>query len=233
MFGDGGYDHRDGASFSAQVLYFQPGPQYFVSSEGFERPVASRLPRRYGYEDSTVHNAEMAAMVASLRWRTQGAWNMFVGDRSALFAAIRDAADPGSIWPSRGACLPLEGLVRYIIRLMAMAWTGSSGIPQCKADQTLYPGTWEVRMVLDPDPKPKWMSRISFDQHSLVGVDVKRHQTSKAIPYPVITDGNEEQDTCYKGANVRNRPLIFSSLVEVRSSSCAKTVEWLRLFPIS
>ena len=112
----------------------------------------------------------MAAMVASLRWRTQGAWNMFVGDR-------------------RGACLPLEGGLRSIIRLMATAWIGSSVIPRWKADQMLHPGAWEVRMVLDPDPKPKWMSRISFDQHGLVGVDLKSHRTSTAIPYPVITEG--------------------------------------------
>ena len=163
IFGYGGYDHSEGSSFSAQVRYFQPGPQYFASSGGFERPVASHLPRRYGYEDSTVQTTEMAAMVASLKWRTQGAWNMFVGDRGALFAVLRDAADPGSIWPSRGACLPLEGRLRSIIRFMAMAWSRSSGIPQWKADQTLHPGTWEVRMAPDPDPKPKWMSRISFD----------------------------------------------------------------------
>ena len=152
-------------------------------------------------------------MVASLRWRTQGVWNMFVGDRSAMFAALRDAADPGSIWPSRSACLPLEGRLRSIMRLMAMAWIGSSDIPQWKADQTRNPGTWEVRMVLDPDPKPKRMSRISFDQHGLVGVDVKSHQTSTLIPYPVITAGNEEQDTYCKGANVRHSPpdILFPS----------------------
>ena len=47
---------------------------------------------------------------------------------------------------------------------------------------------------------------MSFDQHGLVGVDVKSHQTSTAFPYPVITEGNEEQDTYCKGANVRDRP---------------------------
>ena len=66
LFGDGGYDLSDGASFSAQVRYFQHSPQYFVSAEAAERPVASRLPRRYGYEVSAVHTAELSAMVASL-----------------------------------------------------------------------------------------------------------------------------------------------------------------------
>ena len=43
-------------------MYSQPGLQYFVSAIDFERPVASRLPRRYGYEKSTVHTAELTAM---------------------------------------------------------------------------------------------------------------------------------------------------------------------------
>ena len=82
---DGGYDVKLGASFSAQVKYFQAGPLYFESSIDSERPVASRLPHRYGYEESTGHTAELAAMIASLRWIAPGAYNMFVGDRNALF----------------------------------------------------------------------------------------------------------------------------------------------------
>ena len=62
-------------------------------------------------------------------------------------------------------------------------------------------------MAFDPDPnKFKWMSRISFNQYGLVGVDVKSHQTNTAIPYPVITQGNDEQDTDCKGTNVKHRP---------------------------
>ena len=49
------------------------------------------------------------------------------------------------------------------------------------------------------------MSRISFNQFGLVGVDVKSHQPRTAIPYPVITEGNEEQDTYCKGAFARER----------------------------
>ena len=131
---------------------------------------------------------------------------MFVGDRSALFAALRDAADPCSIWPSRGACLPLEGRLRAIMRRMAGSWAGGSDTPQWKEDQILNPGRWEVRIAFDPDPKLKWMSRISFNQYGLVGVDVKSHQTNTAIPYPVITQGNDEQDSYCKGTNVKHRP---------------------------
>ena len=32
LYGDGGYDVKLGASFSAQDLYFQAGPLYFKSS---------------------------------------------------------------------------------------------------------------------------------------------------------------------------------------------------------
>ena len=112
---------------------------------------------------------------------------MSVGDRTALFAARRVAADPTSILHSSGACLPLEGRLRAIMRLMAMAWIDSISIPQCKADQTRNPGTLEVRIVFDIDPKPKLMSRILFGQYGLVGVDVKSHKTNTTISYTVIT----------------------------------------------
>ena len=138
LFGDGGYDPKVGASFSAQVRYFQPGRQYFVSAIDFERPVASRLPHRYGYEESTVHTAELSAMVASLKLITPGACNMFVGDRSALFSALNEAADPCSLWPTKGACLPFEGRLRAIMRRIAAAWCGE-GIPQWKEDQIRNP----------------------------------------------------------------------------------------------
>ena len=79
-------------------------------------------------------------------------------------------------------------------------------MPRWKVDQVQNLGVWEVRMVLDPDPKPKWMFRISFNQFGLVGVDVKSHQTRSSIPYPVITEGTEEQDSYCKGALARERP---------------------------
>ena len=36
-------------------------------------------------------------MVASLRWRSNGGWNLFVGDRSALFNALHHASDPNHL----------------------------------------------------------------------------------------------------------------------------------------
>ena len=80
-------------------------------------------------------------------------------------------------------------------------------MPRWKVDQVQNLGVWEVRMVLDPDPKPKWMFRISFNKFGLVGVDVKSYQTKTSIPYPVVTKGNQEQDTYCKGALSMERPL--------------------------
>ena len=99
----------------------------FISSVDSGRPVVFRLPFSYGYEESTVHTVELAAMIASMRWISPGAYNMFVGDRSALFSALKEAADPCSLWPTKGACLPLEGRLRAILRRIASAWTGESG----------------------------------------------------------------------------------------------------------
>ena len=135
LFGDGGYDVTHGASFSSQIRYFQSGPQYFLSSATSESPVSSRLPFRYGFEESIVHAAELSAMVASLRWCTPGAWNMFVGDRSSLFAALREAADPSALWPSRGACLPLEGRLRFILRRISNSWSGLCNTLLWREDQ--------------------------------------------------------------------------------------------------
>ena len=206
LFGDGGYDVKHGASFSAQIRFFQSGPQYFLSTATFESPVSSRLPHRYGYEESTVHTAELSAMVASLRWCSPGAWNMFVGDRSSLFSALREAADPFALWPSRGACLPLEGRLRFIVRRIASSWTGVCNTPLWKENQEHYPEKLEVRIPLEADDKLKWMSKISFHQFGLIGVDVKSHQVNTAYPHPVITQGNDAQDTYCRTANARPRP---------------------------
>ena len=79
-------------------------------------------------------------------------------------------------------------------------------MPRWNVDHELNPDTWDVGMVFGPDPKPTWMSRVSFNQYGLVGVDVKSHQTSTSIPYTVITHGNDEQDTHCKGVLARDKP---------------------------
>ena len=169
-------------------------------------PVSSRLPCRFEFEESTVHTAELSAMIASLRWCTPGLWNMFVGDRSSLFAALREAADPAALWPSMGACVPLEGRLRAILRRIANSWSGDSSTPLWRDDQELHPEKWDVRIPLEAEGKPKWMSKISFNRFGLVGVDVKSHQVNTAFPYPVITQGNEAQDMYCSSVSTRTKP---------------------------
>ena len=53
------------------------------------------------------------------------------------------------------------------------------------------------------------MSNNSFNQYGLTGVDVQSHQTNSAYPYPVITEGNDAQDTYCKCTNVRRRPPVI------------------------
>ena len=50
------------------------------------------------------------------------------------------------------------------------------------------------------------MSKISFHKFGLIGVDVKSHQVNTAYPHPVITQGNDAQDTYCRTANARPRP---------------------------
>ena len=73
-------------------------------------------------------------------------------------------------------------------------------------DQELYHEKWDVRIPVDAEGKLKWMSKISFKQFGLIGVDVKSHQVNTAFPYPVNTQGNEAQDTYCSSANTRPRP---------------------------
>lgn len=86
LFGVGGFSSRAGATFSGQARAFGRGDEYWHSTDPVSEPVVSRLPARYGYDIATVHTAELCALDASLRWRLRGHWNMYIGDRSALFS---------------------------------------------------------------------------------------------------------------------------------------------------
>ena len=72
LYGDGGYVPGSGATYAAQPRLFGQDSNYFNNSSAASRPVLARLPNRFGYETCTIHTAEMAAMVASLRWRRKG-----------------------------------------------------------------------------------------------------------------------------------------------------------------
>ena len=98
---------------------------------------------------------------------------MFLGGRSALLNALQHASETNSWWPIKGACLPLEGRLRNILRIIKNGWTTSATMPPLKIDQATSPERWNVKKQLDEHPRPKWMSRIAYNQHGLVGVDVR------------------------------------------------------------
>ena len=124
----------------------------------------ARLPDRFGYEKSTVHTAELTAMLASLRWRKPGQWNMLVGDMSALFNALTHASEINRTWTVKGSCVPLEGRMRKIITELEKAWQGAPPRPKLRIDQEETPDKWNVRITDGDDDKLKWSSKISFDK---------------------------------------------------------------------
>ena len=50
------------------------------------------------------------------------------------------------------------------------------------------------------------MSKISFYQFGLTGLDVTSHQTNSSYPYQVITQGNDAQDEYCKDTHIRQVP---------------------------
>ena len=131
---------------------------------------------------------------------------MFVGDRSSLFAALREASEPASRWPCRGSNLPLEGRLRLILARLSSAWPNVHRTPRWRDDQVDNPDTWNVKISVVPGQDPKWMSKIAFENHGLVGLDVKSHQEDTSYPYPVITEGNDAQDRYCCSVNANPKP---------------------------
>ena len=92
LYGDGSFINRGCATYSAQPIKFGNGVQYFDKAEPMCAASMACLPERFGYEKTTVHTAELSAMLVSLRWRRLCQWNLFVGYRSALFSALTCAS---------------------------------------------------------------------------------------------------------------------------------------------
>ena len=91
LYGDGSYIEGSSATYSAQPFKFSGDALYFEKTEPVDTASMARLPDRFGYERTTVHTAELSAMITSLGWRRCGQWNIFVGDKNALFNALAHA----------------------------------------------------------------------------------------------------------------------------------------------
>lgn len=121
LCGDGGYTPACGASFSGGVHAFGAPGAYFDSSREAVAPVSARMPMRYGFEAASVHTAELAALVASLRWRQLGGWNMYVGDRSAVFHVMHKCLGSPLHALLKSPDLPMVG---RLWRLLWQLWRG-------------------------------------------------------------------------------------------------------------
>ena len=83
-------------------------------------------------------------------------------------------------------------------------------------------------MKLNDDDKPKCMSRITFEKHGLIGVDVKSHQKKTTRPLPAITLGNDSQD--WNCEIIRRSPDIDDILIQSGKPFAFLTKE-SRMFP--
>ena len=124
----------------------------------------ARLPDRFRYETSEVHTIELTAMLALLRWRKPGQWNIFVGDGSALLKVLTHASEFNRTWTVKGSCVPL-GSLRKILTELAEEWQGAPPRPKLRKDQEEIPETRNVRIKHKDDDKIKWMSKISYDKY--------------------------------------------------------------------
>ena len=142
LYADGGYTGAIGATFAAQARHFGRLGEYSDSSSPAAPALLRWLPR-YGLYRCGAHAAELAGMLCALRWRRPGEWNMFVGDRSALFSLIHNLPTRKSLLTRRCACLPLESLLLAIVANLRR--TGGARVPCWRLDQQLFPARWHVQ----------------------------------------------------------------------------------------
>ena len=197
LYGDGGFTRGEGATYSAQPRHLGPHDNYWHTSSAASEPVSARLPVHYGYEGITIHCAEMMALLAALRWRQPGRWNCFVGDRSALFQVLKRACSQSATSRLASPCIPLDARLHNIMLAMASAWDDNDQPtpPRWRLDQVQQPEHWNVTSPNEHNrSRTTKLSELAFQEHGLIGVDVKSHQTTTTIPYPAIVQGNEAQD---------------------------------------
>lgn len=65
-------------------------------------------------------------------------------------------------------------------------------------------------MIEGVDSQPKWMSHIAYEQHGLVGVEVKSRQHKTNYPCAAVVQGNEAQETlCEEARHLPTSADIF------------------------
>ncbi|CAE7204856.1 unnamed protein product [Symbiodinium sp. CCMP2592] len=201
MYSDGGMLHAGNCTFSSQARSFGGVGDYWESSHACTERLISRLPLRLGYEAVGVHEAEMAAMIAALRWRRPEGWNLLVVDRSSLCYILQQVKLQR---PSALLGLASHFLVGRLQRILAdlrCSWRDPTLKPSWRLQQEALPAIWNCKQ------QNKWMCNTTHCTAGLVAVDIKSHQEQSDIPHPVITRGNAQQDEgCGLGRNQMRPP---------------------------
>ena len=172
------------ATFAAEARSFGEFGEYFDVSRPAAPAVLGRLPQRYGHERVDVHTAELAGMLAAFRWRRIGEWNLFVGDRSALFAVIRRALEQRGGDITSSPCAPLESRLRVVIREICEGFAPACSRPSWLLNQGEEPARWNVWRQEDGEESRKCWCQVAVRRPGLVGVDVKSHQSGAGRPIP-------------------------------------------------
>ena len=206
LFSDGGYTPGAGGTFSAQLRTFGDSGRYWADSAPASEAVVSRMPARFGYEPVTIHTAELAGLVAALRWRCHSEWNLAVCDRSSLFSVMESAVGSRPIGLLKYTASPLVWRLRSLLVGLTEAWAGDCLTPPWRLDQQLNPNSWNVYLPELEGGKLRCWSRIAFQSGGVIGVDVKSHQGDFQIPYPAVVQGNDAQDALCGDARGFARP---------------------------
>ena len=189
LFADGGANAE--ATVAACQARAFAGAHYWTTASEVGPQLAVRLPARYGWEHTTVHTAELLAMLAALRWRRPGEWNLIVLDRASLFPLLRlDARSQARILSS--PCHHLVARVRTVTGELSAAWQNNAPAPLWRVHQLTAPETWHVQGSVQG--RSASLCSIPFLDFGLVGVHVRSHQTNTCAPARVIVEGNERQD---------------------------------------
>ena len=206
IFGDGGRVCQNCPTYSYQARSFGPVGDYWGTSSVVSDRHVGCLPLRVGWEHTGVHEAELAAMLGSLRYRRHGEWMLLVADRSALFHILNKASVGDEAVLLKQHCQPWVTRLWHILRERAASWKPGVPIPSWRLQQIELPSAWNIQLPGDADSRSKWYSRIAFSRFGLVGVDIKSHQTHTALPHPVLAQGNQQQDEGCAVARTLPRP---------------------------
>ena len=192
LYGDGGYSPSVGATFCCQARGFGAAGEYWNTSSWASRMLSGRLPARYGWEPSTIHTAELQALVCSLRFRAMDRWHLLVFDRSSLAHALRVSIE-GSLHQLLAlSCCPLVLHLKRVLQQLGRHWTGNAPSPSWRQHQEAFPQHWNSSTAIDG--RPVVTSRIAFQHQGVVGLDIKSHQSGPPAPFPILVQGNEVQD---------------------------------------